>query len=384
MAYDQLLNKVPRNEAAANDGLARVSDAGLEGLYRSFLWEKINALDEVHFYDDHPFYGALMPLGGNPLTNGELEFVRRWIVAGAPRTGSVANPALLVDEERYVAVGFAPPTPPARGVQLHLGPFSVSPDFEREFFSYAPLDNASELFIERIEIVTSPGSHHFGINRLRENVVPEVFPDPHEYRDIRDRGGYILQNVAVMIYHVPIAISQWPRVDLHFPAGTALRLPPDTGLDLDSHFVNPTDADIAGEVYINLHTVDPTEVEREVEIFSLSNGDISLPPNQVTTLTREWVFDERRHVFQMFSHAHEHMVEFRAEVIGGENDSELVYVSYDWEHPPILRLDEPLTLEAGQGLRISATYDNSTDRELRYGLLSEDEMMIFYGYYTTD
>ena len=86
----------------------------------------------------------------------------------------------------------------------------------------------------------------------------------------------------------------------------------------------------------------------------------------------------------MFSHAHQHMVEFRAEMIGGPRDGELVYVSYDWEHPPILRLDTPLVIEAGQGLRLSATYDNQTDRELGYGLLSEDEMMIFYGYYTTE
>ena len=62
-------------------------------------------------------------------------------------------------------------------------------------------------------------------------------------------------------------------------------------------------------------------------------------------------------------------------------DGELVYISYDWEHPPILELDPPLTLEPGEGLRLETTYNNWTDRTLEFGLLSEDEMMILFGYY---
>jgi hypothetical protein len=87
------------------------------------------------------------------------------------------------------------------------------------------------------------------------------------------------------------------------------------------------------------------------------------------------------HVFQLFSHAHEHMTEFRVHVVGGPRDGELVYLSNDWEHPPILELDPPLVLDPGQGLRLVTTYDNDTDRTLNFGLLSQDEMMILFGYY---
>ena len=61
-----------------------------------------------------------------------------------------------------------------------------------------------------------------------------------------------------------------------------------------------------------------------------------------------------------------------------------MYIAYDWEHPPILELDPPLTLEPGQGLRLEATYDNNTTRTLRFGLLSVDEMMILFGAYYVD
>ena len=41
-----------------------------------------------------------MPLGLDFLTNGELEFIRQWIIAGA-ETGVVADESLLSDTTVY-------------------------------------------------------------------------------------------------------------------------------------------------------------------------------------------------------------------------------------------------------------------------------------------
>jgi len=86
VAYEQLVGAAPTNAAAVADGLMRVSDLGqgMPGLLKSYLWEKINAPDQQHFYGDHLYYGEIMPLGDKPLTNGELAFIRAWIEAGAP------------------------------------------------------------------------------------------------------------------------------------------------------------------------------------------------------------------------------------------------------------------------------------------------------------
>ena len=75
------------------------------------------------------------------------------------------------------------------------------------------------------------------------------------------------------------------------------------------------------------------------------------------------------------------MLEFQVRIIGGDRDGELIYIAYDWEHPPILELDPPLYLNIDQGLELEATYYNWTDDTLKFGLLSEDEMMILFGYY---
>ena len=63
-AYNQLVDVAPKNSAANADGLSRVSSVGgLPGLAQSFFWEKVNAPEQDHFYQDHPSYGAIMPFG---------------------------------------------------------------------------------------------------------------------------------------------------------------------------------------------------------------------------------------------------------------------------------------------------------------------------------
>ena len=385
VAYRQLVGADPANSAARADGLVLVSDlGGLPSLFKSYLWEKINAPDQEHFYGDHPYYGAQMPLGGLPLTNGELVFIRTWIEAGAPETGVVADPALLADRSHYERPVFKPPRKPVNGIQLHLGPFDVPPDFEREFFSMVPLANDEELFVERFEITMRTGSHHFLLYTFNDEIPGDLVPPAREYRELRDpTGAYNFETVRTMFFHEPIVGSQWPFYDLSFPPGVALRLPENALLDLNSHYVNRTGQPATGEVYLNLHLADPAAVEHELRLFSLSNYDISLPPRQVTTLEKEFLFDERTHVLHLIGHAHEHMQEFRVEVVGGSRDGELVYIAYDWDHPPTLVLDPPLVLERGEGFKVEATYDNWTDRELNFGFLSEDEMMILFGFYYT-
>jgi hypothetical protein len=125
-------------------------------------------------------------------------------------------------------------------------------------------------------------------------------------------------------------------------------------------------------------------VEHVAEIFALSNFDILLPGEQVTTLVKEFVFKEDRQVMQLVSHTHERLIDFTAEIVGGARDGELIYQSYDWSHPAPLRFDPPLFMEEGQGLRVRATYDNPEARDIRFGLTREDEMMILYGYYFTE
>jgi len=385
VAYDQLINQPVDNQAAIDDDLERLGTDGLSSLYKSYLWEKINAPDKEHFYGDHPQYGSLMPLGLPYLTNGQLEFVRQWIIAGAPESGSVADTALLTDTTRFEEVEFAQPAPPENGIQLHLGPFEILPNYEREFLYLTELDTTGDLYVNQVEITMRTGSHHF-IMYTFDNQMPDILdPEPNTYRDLRDENGhYIQENLTVMFFHDFFSGTQWPYINRSFPPGMGLKIRANKGLDLNSHYINRTDETTIGEVYVNIHLVDPSEIEKTVNILQWNHNDFVLPANEITTLEKTFYAEERMYIIQLFSHAHEHNLEFAVEVVGGAKDGELIYVSYDWEHPPILELDPPLVLEEGEGLKLIATYDNWTDEELTFGLLSEDEMMILFGYYYTD
>ncbi len=382
-SYEQLVGQPPHNVAARTDGLIRVGNEGLRSIYNSYLWEKINWPDYAHYYDDHPDYGALMPQGGQALTNGELRFITEWIIEGAPREGQVADVALLEDTDRFeIPSGeFARLEPPIQGQQLNIGPFDIEPGTEREFLYFQPLGNTEDIYINRVESTMREGSHHlilydfpFG-NR----------PQPGEFRDYYNAdGSFNGATIASVLNQRFVAGTQLKDSDYLYPEGVALKIPADAGFDINSHYVNRTSEVRTGEVSINLHTIPKSEVRHIAENIFESYQDFILPPQQVTQVERQSIFDERMHIFQLTSHAHQFMQEFEIYIVGGPRDGELIYFTDDWEHPPLLTFDPPITLESGQGLRAVATYDNTTDRTLRFGLLSEDEMMIIFGAFYTD
>ncbi len=382
VAYEQLVGREPKNAAAKADGLLLLGTDGLASLQRSFLWEKINAQDREHFYDDHPEYGSQMPLGPTPLTNGELAYIAEWILKGAPKTGIVADEDLLLDTSRYQTPVFFQLDSPERGFQFHIDEFQVPPNVDYEFFYYQPAISNEDIFIKKVEISMRTGSHHFLAYTFTDNLSPTLLPQSNTIREVYDaNGNYNISTLLPTQWHEFVTGTQWPFMNYSFPEGVALRFPAGKGLDLNSHYANKSSSEITGEVYMNLHTVDQSEVQHVAEILQLNNQSFILPANQITTLEKTYYFNQKRHIFQLFSHAHEHMTEFQVLIKGGDRDGELVYVSYDWEHPPILELEPALVLEAGEGLTLKVTYDNDEDVDLSFGLRSTDEMMILFGAY---
>lgn len=375
-AYDQLVGARPHNDAARNDGLLRVSPLGGQpGLFQSFLWEKINAPNQEHFYEDHPEYGAIMPLGDEPLTNGQLNFIKEWIFNGAPQTGSVADLALLDDTSRHEPGVFKPLPAPDNGFQLHVGPFDVWPaeKHDREFYYFLPSVTEESTYVQAYEIKYREGSHHFILYHYDEG---SDAPEPSVYRDIRHADGTPIPGQFSGFHADWVVASQVPHLEYEFPQGVALRLPPGSGFDFNVHSVNRTDAPRPGEVYVNFETLEVEEVLHVAEQRFFSEYDIVLPPRLTTTLSKTFSFSETRHVVQMWTHAHEHMVEFRVEHAGGERDGELIYWTNDWEHPPLL--EEPMVFQRGDRVRLVATFDNDTDETIRYGTRSSDEMMFLF------
>ena len=381
--HNKLVGIPPRNKAAREDGLLIVSDeGGMKGLIQSYLWEKINVYDQDHFLNDHPEYGQLMPPGGNFLTDGELQFIRLWIEAGAPKLGIVVDEEVLLNKNRYEQEAFKKLDKPTSGIQLHLGPFEVQPNFEREFFQFTDLDQNNDIYVNRIEIEMRRGSHHFLLYTFDLNTPGNAYPIFDQPRELRNESGVInLSTLYQMQFHKFFGGTQWSRLNYILPQGVALKIPRGTGLDQNSHYVNRTDSVMIGEVYTNLHTIEETDVDHIAELFAFNNTDIFLPSNKTTTLSKKFMLDERYYIGQVFSHAHEKMQEFVVEIVGGARNGEIIYWTNDWEHPPIINFEPPIEISAGEGLLLKATYNNTSSAPVTFGYKSTDEMMILFGWY---
>ena len=364
------------NDDARADGMKRIVPSNPE---RSLLYRKLNFAG----WPAGRNYGSPMPLGLPSLSIGQMEYVRQWIAAGAPRQGEVVrDTTLLRDQTRPVDVAFTALAPPAQGVQFHIEQFSVAPKFERELFLRRNVDNTADLYVTRIETKMRVNSHHLLLYTFQPSIPPFLLPLPNVVRDIRNADGSMnFANMLVMGFHVFFAGSMTQTSDYRFPAGVALKVPANATFDLNTHYVNKSTSSVPGEAYANLHTVDRSQVQRVASTLNMGNTSFSLPAGQRTTVTKTFFVDSTISVFALTSHMHARGEKFVVRIAGGARNGQVVYENVDWEHPAITTFATPIVLQRGEGLTSEVTYNNATTRPIGFGLTSEDEMGIIFGYY---
>jgi len=373
-AFANLVNAQPTNANARADGMLRVKpfDPLNSLLFHKLQW------DATHHARD---YGSPMPLGGQSLSLGQIEFVTKWISAGAPREGEVAAASLL-DDRTPPFSSFAPLPKPAAGYQLKIDQFAVRPNFERELFVYRRVGNTTPIYVNRIETKMRPNSHHLLLRTFRANTPAVAIPLPDLVRDIRNSDGSLnFLNMVPMAYHVFFAGSMTPSADYTLPEGVALRLPANAMLDLNSHYVNRTNVEIPGEAYINLHTVDSAQVRHLANTLDFGNDNLVIPPRARTVITKEFPITTTMRILTLTAHMHERGERFVIRVTGGGQPDRVVYTTTDWAHPDIVTFTTPLVVQPGQSLVSEVTYNNTSDRTINFGLTSQDEMAIIFGYW---
>ena len=377
-AYLQLVGVGSTQQIARADGVTRVKPYRADS---SLLYHKLSWIPGHHSRD----YGQLMPMGTTKgVTAGQLEYVRRWIEAGAPRTGHVVDTAVLADV-RLQSASFTPlAAPAAAGLQLKVDSFAVSPGSERELFVYRRLGNATDLYVTRIQSRMRPGSHHlllYTFDESRTSFPCNLRPPADAVRDIRNADGTMnIVNMLPMACHVYFAGAMTQDFDYRFPAGVALRLPANTSLDFNVHYVNRAPIDLPGEAFANLYTADRSQVQTVARTLNLANTSFSLPPKQRTTVRTVFPMSVRTTVLGLTSHMHSMGERYEIRVRRADGTENTVYVNTDWEHPGFTNFDTPLVLQPGDALVSVVTWNNVTDRTIGFGLLSSDEMNIIFGY----
>ena len=397
LSYENLVGRAPNNPAAAAAGMKLVDPGNPEN---SFLLTKLIGPTSLE-------QGQRMPFGGGVLHPGKIDAIRTWIEAGAPQAGKIAgigDLGVLRDPDEK----FEPPAPPppGEGYQLRLPPFKIEPGTEREIYYATQITDENgapiteDIFLNRVEIFYPAGSHHFILYRFTEEglangvrergITPGIAVNPEDqFRELDTEDPQVLGNFGVD--RLFVVGTQTDDTLFAFPEGVGLRLPGDTIYDLNSHYINLLgDETLIGETYVNIYTIPEEEVRYEaVEIF-VSNRAINVPPGTTRVAKMSWYVEdelERRghdpstalNVFLLTSHMHRHGELF--EVFQGST-GDLLHRSIAYDDAPISLYDPVVRLDVGDTIKFQCIHDNyDTDKPLQFGLTSEDEMCIIFGYY---
>ena len=397
-SYQNLVGQTPLNLSAATAGLKLVDPGKPE---KSFLLTKLTGPTTADL-------GARMLFTAGRLHDGKIAAIRTWIAAGAPENETVPNIgdlAVLRDPEETFEIPAPPPV--GQGYQLHLPPFKIEPSQELEVFYATQITDANgtppegDIFVNGFDIFYPTGSHHFilyrvtrlGLRRglLEKNVVSDIGVNPEDtFRVVNPKEGEHLS----LLDRLPIIGSQRAETQIRFPEGVALRIAGDTVFDMNSHYVNLLGIEeLIGETYVNLWTLPPEAVKHEVRGFAVSNKDIEVHPQTTAMVEGEWLVEKELrllrllgygdvtelNVFQLTSHMHRHGELFEVYRI---STGQLLHRSIAYDNAPLDQFDPPLKLTAGDGLRFECTHANfDTETPIRYGVTSEDEMAIMFGFY---
>lgn len=274
-----------------------------------------------------------------------------------------------------------PALPADSGFQLHIEAFPIPPNFEREVFIRKDLNNPSEIYVNKIRSVGRPGTHHFVLSTIYES--PNFPMPPADVMIDQNNMDGKLNLFAAINRDAILFEAQNSDYTLELPKGYALKLAPYTKWMANPHYFNKTDKTRFGEIYCNIYTQKKEDVKYILENGVLDgNEKLILPPNKETTIITDQIFDSKTEIMVMTPHYHKRGKKFEVQIIGGPRNGETLLESYDYVHPVLLNFaNKPLVLEKGEGLRTIVTYFNESNREIKYGVTSEDEMNYLFYYY---
>jgi hypothetical protein len=385
VAYKNLVGVEPSNQNAKADKLLRVK---VGDPYKSFLYNKLDSAN-LHKSDG---YGSAMPLGSRAVTAGQLDFVKFWISAGAPKNGTVADAKLLEDTRPQNEILSLPQ--PAQGVQMRLAPFPIAPQNEREI--YSARQNTQDLIMTKFELVQRDRSHHFILYGYDPARAGRNLPPINTLRDLYLPNGQLIpERFTEMSSRTFLIASQLKAETIEFPAGMAMRIPANWLLDFNSHYTNGTRDTIRGEVIFNIHTTTPDRVKTYIKPLQLGFYNFLLQPKRETVVETTFLvggsgsgntdrFSSRDTVVNIVgltSHTHRLAKRFVTTIVGGARNGEVVYTATNWLNPPLLNFTTPIVLRRGEGLKSTVTYYNDTDDTVTFGFRSSDEMNFIFGYY---
>jgi hypothetical protein len=395
VAYDNIFQKRSLGRSSLN--LIEPGDND-----RSYLWLKLAAATNPGSVD---IAGAPMPNGRPPLSAEELELVRLWIYAGAPREGTVGGTEELLDaclpEPEPIII--EPLEPPAQdeGIQFVMADWDLPKKSEHElcFATYYDFtdqvpeeykDPSGTLFrFSGFELRQDPQSHHLLLYYSPLNFQPGGIDvtdpsfgawtcsggdddgaqcDPKDASSCSGGGichSEIQPSFACVGYGPP---SNEPaeiaggagqsQAFMPFHPGVFSQIPLKGVIYWNTHAFNTTNIDTVMHARLNYYFAK----DQRFPAVRISNFNAIFRPNNPPftkeTFCNDHVFPIGSRVFHLFAHTHKHGEHFWVTA----PDGSMIYESFDFSDPTQQRYDPPLAFDsperADRTVRYCGTFNN--------------------------
>lgn len=314
----------------------------------SLLWINLAAKT----FPDH-YTAPLRPMPLDPapaLTSDELEAVRLWIKAGAPRTGVVSGTADLLDAclppPEPIAIKPLPPPAPGTGVQIVMPRWVLGAQSEREvcFASYYDVTDQVPPALR-----TSDGKFRYKFHQTRQDalshhMVPVLYegaaaPDSPQWPPFHCVGGtndgapcdpvavgacgadslcatapessvacigYGPGDGGIGLSTAGISITQQTAEEFYYAPGVYNELPLKGMILWSSHAFNLTDAPGKLEAWLNFVFAQPDEQQTPAQkIFEISGVfQTHAPAFGTDEPCQISLFPVGTHIFELTSHMH--------------------------------------------------------------------------------
>ena len=168
--------------------------------------------------------------------------------------------------------------------------------------------------------------------------------------------------------------AEGEEIGLRLPPGIAVHIPKGARIVVESHYVNAgRDVRRVRDRVTAESFADPSKITAYAGMFQVTDFALAIPPRTRETRTIECVVDADMEIIDLNGHAHETAERVAVSLQrGGHDDVEMLY-DREWTpafqfHPPTIWYPESarLRLRHDDRVRVTCTWNNTTDRTLRF------------------
>ena len=264
---------------------------------------------------------------------------------------------------------------PKHGFQMRVGAYTIQPGQDLEMCEYRRLPIGKAVDVSRFTLSMPEGAHHFVMwgyggsiqddSRFPRGPVPSIgctgIPPDDPFPQL-------------------LIPTQSPNTELRFPPGIALRLEPHQQVFLNPHMRNFGAAPMEPDIRFNFQRARKGTVCHYAQGLTFGNmTGIHIPAGGDQTITAEWTAPIDMTIIHLATHQHRLGTYANIEQPSTDGTWKKIVETFDWQHPGSVWRD--IHLAKGEKLRLTCTWHNTDDHEVRFGPKTTDEMCFVIGFY---